>query len=558
MRSADEEDGDDLGDDLANPDDEEDHREVTHPDDFPDVDDPEAAGSAPSDADADDADNADADDANNDDADADADDSDADDGADGDVTLPRPPSASGPSVGTTTEDDAADEVALKGRLALVLDLAHDGFDDDSSDDDGGNEDGGDDDGGDDDGGDDDGGDDDNGGDNGGDDNGGSDDDEEGDGEGGDGGDGDDDDGGDDDGGDEDGGGGDDDDNGDDAATSDRDGARQAGGAVGGRSRSAAARAAVAAKRALAAPKAKRAKVPQHVTVTVDGLARRLHKTRFMNELNALRPGTALSNDRLKRVSQHSIEHVMITGDADGNGEEDSDMLGIGQDFAMAFEDPQTKKHVAWYGRVTRMKSIERGKKQLWRRPFRLDDDPDKRPLVEVYARWYSEPSRNTFKYDVDDSKPYLVKYIVSLVTMARCARTATYSMTTEARRAVDIALEQLDEDEEATAAEPAGQARRGRKRAGTAAAAAAAAAPAAAEPSAATRQTTAGAPTKSGRRTTVVVNADADSATARSGGGEGQRGRGGRRGRGGPSGRGGQRGRGGQGGRAKSKARGGR
>ena len=83
-----------------------------------------------------------------------------DDGADGDVRLPRPPSASGPSVGTTAEDDAADEVALKGRLALVLDLAHDGFDDDSSDDDGGNEDGGDDDGGDDDGGDDDGGDDD--------------------------------------------------------------------------------------------------------------------------------------------------------------------------------------------------------------------------------------------------------------------------------------------------------------------------------------------------------------------------------------------------------------
>ena len=539
MRSADEEDGDDL----ANPDDEEDHREVTHPDDFPDVDDPEAAGSAPSDADNDDADDADND---NDDAgadDNDADNGDANDGADGDARLPRPPSASGPSVGTTTEDDAADEVALKGRLALVLDLAHDGFDDDSSDDDGGDDDGGDD------------------------DNGGSDDDEEGDGEGGDGGDGDDDDGGDDDGGDEDGGGGDDDDNGDDdgiasdrsngddAATSDRDGARQAGGAVGGRSRGAAARAAKAAKRARAAPKAKRAKVPQHVTVTVDGTARRLHKTRFMNELNALRPGTALSNDRLKRVSHHSIEHVMITGDADGNGE-DSDMLGIGQDFAMAFEDPQTKKHVAWYGRVTRMKSIERGKRQLWRRPFRLDDDPDMRPLVEVYARWYSEPSRNAFKYDVDDSKPYLVKYIVSLVTMARCARTATYSIATEARRAVDIALEQLDEDEEAAAAEQAGQARRGRKRAG---AAVAAAAPAAAEPSAATRQTTAGAPTKSGRRTTVVVNADADSATARSGStGEGQRGRGGRRGRGGPRGRGGQRGRAGQGGRAKSKARGGR
>ena len=143
MRSADEEDGDDL----ANPDDEEDHREVTHPDDFPDVDDPEAAGSAPSDAD-------DADDADNDNDDAGADDNDADngdanDGADGDARLPRPPSASGPSVGTTTEDDAADEVALKGRLALVLDLAHDGFDDDSSDDDGGNDDGGDDDGGDD-------------------------------------------------------------------------------------------------------------------------------------------------------------------------------------------------------------------------------------------------------------------------------------------------------------------------------------------------------------------------------------------------------------------------
>ena len=65
----------------------------------------------------------------------------------------------------------------------------------------------------------------------------------------------------------------------------------------------------------------------------------------MNELNALRPGTALSNDRLKRVSQRSIEHVMITGDADGNGE-DSDMLGIGQDFAMAFEDEKTKRHVA--------------------------------------------------------------------------------------------------------------------------------------------------------------------------------------------------------------------
>ena len=99
MRSADEEDGDDL----ANPDDEEDHREVTHPDDFPDVDDPEAAGSAPSDADNDDADDADAD---NDDAgadDNDADNGDANDGADGDVRLPRPPSASGPSVGTTTE-----------------------------------------------------------------------------------------------------------------------------------------------------------------------------------------------------------------------------------------------------------------------------------------------------------------------------------------------------------------------------------------------------------------------------------------------------------------------
>ena len=117
MRSADEEDGDDL----ANPDDEEDHREVTHPDDFPDVDDPEAAGSAPSDADNDDADDADAD---NDDAgadDNDADNGDANDGAGGQICLNR----HFPSSDRTGVSDAPfqyDEPGLSGGASRWSDL----------------------------------------------------------------------------------------------------------------------------------------------------------------------------------------------------------------------------------------------------------------------------------------------------------------------------------------------------------------------------------------------------------------------------------------------------
>ena len=251
---------------------------------------------------------------------------------------------------------------------------------------------------------------------------------------------------------------------------------------------------------------------------MDGSARWLHKTRFTNELNALRPGTALSNDRLKRVLQRSIEHLITTGNDDAT-DDDSDMLGIGQDFAMAFENELTGKHVAWYGHVSRVKCVERGKKQLWRRPFRLDDDPENRLLVEVYAQWYRDTSPNEFKYDVGDSKPYLARYIVLLVTMERCARTETYSLWRTARESANGALEQLDEEEKATeeaapAAAESGCRKRGKKRAGEAAAAAAAA-PAVAEPSAATRQTAPNAPAKPG--TTIVVNADDLSATAQHG-----------------------------------------
>ena len=203
----------------------------------------------------------------------------------------------------------------------------------------------------------------------------------------------------------------------------------------------------------AAPPAERPRLSQYLTVRLaTGEERRIHKQTFINELNALRPGVKLSNDRLSRVAQKSCLHLLAAASpeaASAGDDETAPMLGVGTDFAMAFEDDSGEHMNVWFGRVQRMKLMSGRGGAIWRRPFALDADPAKRPSVVVYARWYDyiDRSRTKFRYNVGDSQPYLVKWIVQLPHFDRDPGDGeTYTLDPIDRKAVDDAIARMSSD----------------------------------------------------------------------------------------------------------------
>lgn len=182
----------------------------------------------------------------------------------------------------------------------------------------------------------------------------------------------------------------------------------------------------------------RAKVNQYVLVPrEDGSVVKMHKQRYVAELNILRPRTRMSNDRLTRVAA-SMGLVVA-----GEGEADSLRLGLGTDFAMAFQDDDGK--LTWaLGRCQRMVHIQGRKKTLWRRPLVLTDG--ERPNVAIYARWYSAANRTRteFRYNLDDSNPYLLQHLIAVVDLERDPRTAKYSLASKDRETLDAFIARLD------------------------------------------------------------------------------------------------------------------
>ena len=180
----------------------------------------------------------------------------------------------------------------------------------------------------------------------------------------------------------------------------------------------------------------RAKIKHHVFVQrPNGEVAKLHKQQFVNELNLLRPRCKLSNDRLTRIA--TALGLSTPGD-----EADATLFGVGTDFAMSFQDDNGK--LSWMlGRCERMLHKQGRKKTIWRRPLALEDG--ERPNVEIFARWYSpNRPRTEYSFDVDDSNPYLLQFVISPVTLERNSRTDKYSLSASDRGTFDDFIKKLD------------------------------------------------------------------------------------------------------------------
>ena len=179
----------------------------------------------------------------------------------------------------------------------------------------------------------------------------------------------------------------------------------------------------------------RAKINSHVFVQrPNGEVAKLHKQRFVNELNLLRPRCKLSNDRLTRIAT-------ALGLSTPDPEADAALFGVGTDFAMSFQDDDG--NLSWMlGRCERMLHKQGRKKTIWRKPLALEDG--ERPNVDVFARWYSaNRSRTEYTFNVDDWTPYLLQHVICPVTLERNSRTGRYSLSASDRDSFDEFIKKL-------------------------------------------------------------------------------------------------------------------
>ena len=133
----------------------------------------------------------------------------------------------------------------------------------------------------------------------------------------------------------------------------------------------------------------------------------------------------------------------------GNRDDDDDVepqFGLEVDFAMAFhnEDEDDSDEIVWYlGHCMRMKGRRStaGRRQLWREPFLLSERPD----VHVIAKWYRQmPDQPLqFQLDVDDSRPYELKNVISIVNLEYDENSKTYSIAEDVRETLDVAVRSL-------------------------------------------------------------------------------------------------------------------
>lgn len=192
-----------------------------------------------------------------------------------------------------------------------------------------------------------------------------------------------------------------------------------------------------------------------VHVSVPG-GRRVHKQTVMVELNQLKPSEELSNDRLARISKaasssESIPRV-VSGAVGILDEEEpiEPQFGLEVDFAMAFyaedsADDEDSDEIFWLlGHCMRMKGkrASASRRQLWREPFSLSDRPD----VHVIAKWYQQvPGQpRKFTLDVDDSRAYELKDVISIVHLDYDENSGTYSIPEDTRTMLDAAARSLE------------------------------------------------------------------------------------------------------------------
>lgn len=121
---------------------------------------------------------------------------------------------------------------------------------------------------------------------------------------------------------------------------------------------------------------------------------------------------------------------------------DTPHFGIGSNFAMVFQDDDGTLY--WLcGRVQRMVHVSGRKRTMWRRPVPFTNE--ERPKVEIYAKWYSRQRGSLrFKYDVNDSNPFLFENVLALVDLER-ESSEDYGMSAETRDHLGSLTKSLDE-----------------------------------------------------------------------------------------------------------------
>ena len=178
----------------------------------------------------------------------------------------------------------------------------------------------------------------------------------------------------------------------------------------------------------------RAKASPHVVVPGRG---KIYKQTLCMELNmAHAKGERLSPDRLKRVTQAGKQ------EHDGSsGLEEGQLLQLQGDVAMMFEGTGGSD-VWWIGRIIRMvdHTGKNGRKKIeWTNPVEHSKAPK---TLHLSCRWYRAVghAKRHFDYDFDDSTPFAIEHVISVVHMQYDHERKKYELDPSIKDVLDAAV----------------------------------------------------------------------------------------------------------------------